>query len=138
MGTNGRCPTRESPFHMSRMTHSLLLAFQPNSHLGILVFPVRCSIGVLGHVNMKVFRILGIEVVEAAEELRRLDVVVEHMELGNLEVFADAKPYKDLFVVVKAFKCCVQERKRCGSLGRGLGDEKEVEECANGTNKLRR
>ena len=60
------------------MPEDLLATFEPQRHLRKLVFVISCTIRVLGELNVKSFRILGIVlVVRRAEELDRVDVVVE-------------------------------------------------------------
>jgi hypothetical protein len=96
--------------HSSVLLHPLT-ALQPQSHLRVFVFVVRCAVGVLGKVNVETFVLLSIVIISCAEESDRCVTVDETVEFREVEVLSHAEVSKNRLILVKPQKRVVKAAK---------------------------
>ncbi len=61
----------QPPLNNSSMLLHLLMALQPQSHLRIFIFVVRCTVSILGEVNVEMLRLFSVIVISGAKESNR-------------------------------------------------------------------
>ena len=91
------------------MPEDLLFAFEPNSHLRVLITVIGCAVRVLCQINVKALRIFSVVVVRCAEQLNGLDIVNQRVEFGKVEVLANTELDKDMFVGMEITEGLMEE-----------------------------
>ena len=125
----------ETPFQVALILEDLLFAFQPNSHLCVLIAVVGCTVCVLCQINVEALRVFGVVVVRCAEQLNRLNIVNQGVKLGQVEVLANAELNKDVFIGVKIMEGPTKELQGFGGVHRVLSEVEKVEQSSSGPNK---
>src|SRR5712691_2561479 len=89
------------PFHVLHMALDLLMSFEPECHLRILVPVVGGLVRVFGKVNVQSFSVLHVIVVCCTKDSDKVGVVCQEVEFRKVESCTNLKINKYLLVVVK-------------------------------------
>lgn len=128
----------KTPVDILLMACNLLSPFKPPSHLGKLVLAVCCVICVLGKVDVKPLRVLGVEIVGSTKPFDEVDIVSHEVQLRNAPAVPDVEVFEDPFVLMKAIEGFLQQDECLSGVNRVLSEVKEVKNCSNRADEAHR
>ena len=92
------------PIEVTFMMENFFPLLQLDCHLCVFVAVICCPVSVFCQVNVEVFRVFSIIVINCPEQFDRINVVSKGVKLWEVEIISDTELDKDMLVFVELFE----------------------------------